>query len=89
MSPRRAQEAQNECQEVSGSLSGSILAPFLKPFSDVFSGPCFQRMPREKAKRHKRNSPRKQNNIRTSRPSRHSRTFLTPRTLSRNRDERN
>ena len=41
MSPRRAQEAQNECQEVPGSLSGAILAPFLKPLSDVFFGSLF------------------------------------------------
>ena len=57
MSPRRAQEAQNECQEVPGSLSGAILAPFLKPFSDVFSGPCFQRMHREKLKESEREAP--------------------------------
>ena len=44
------QEGQNECQEVPGSRSGAILATFLKPFSDVFSGPCFQRMHREKLK---------------------------------------
>ena len=57
MSPRRAQEAQNECQEVPGSLSGAILAPFLKPFSGVFSGPSFQRMHREKLKESEREAP--------------------------------
>ena len=57
MSPRRAQEAQNECQEVPGSLSGAILAPFLKPFSGVFSGPSFQRMHRDNLKESEREAP--------------------------------
>ena len=41
MSPRRAQEAQNECQEVPGSLSGAILAPFLKHFPTYFRDTLF------------------------------------------------
>ena len=53
---------------------GIYFGAILEAFSDVFSGPCFQRMPREKAKRHKRNSPRKPHKIRTFRPSRHSKT---------------
>ena len=57
MSPRRAQEDQNECQEVPGSLSGAILAPFLKPISGVFSGPSFQRLHREKLKESEREAP--------------------------------
>ena len=57
MSPRRAQEGQNESQEVPGSLSGAILASFLKPFSCVFSGPSFQRMHREKLKESEREAP--------------------------------
>ena len=33
------------------------MAPFLKPFPDVFSGPCFQRMHREKQRESEREAP--------------------------------